>query len=250
MRDTVIEIRDLSKSFGDLDVLKNVNLDLYNGENLVVLGKSGSGKSVLIKIMVGLLTQDSGAAIVLGQEVSKLNPKELNQLRLKIGFSFQASALYDSMTVRENLEFPLVRNVKNLSKGEKDKLVEEVLDSVGLLTTINQMPSELSGGQRKRIGIARTLILKPDIMLYDEPTAGLDPITCMDINNLINQVNNEYKTTSIIITHDLTCAKVTGDRMAVLLDGKFGKTGKFEEVFEDATDGRVKSFYDYNFIKQ
>ena len=237
MRDTVIEIRDLSKSFGDLDVLKNVNLDLYTGENLVVLGKSGSGKSVLIKIMVG-------------EEVSKLNQKELNQLRLKIGFSFQASALYDSMTVRENLEFPLVRNVKNLSNGEKDKLVEEVLDSVGLLGTINQMPSELSGGQRKRIGIARTLILKPDIMLYDEPTAGLDPITCMEINNLINQVNNEYKTTSIIITHDLTCAKVTGDRMAVLLEGKFGKTGKFEEVFEDATDGRVKSFYDYNFIKQ
>jgi phospholipid/cholesterol/gamma-HCH transport system ATP-binding protein len=233
-----------------MDVLKNVDLDLFLGENLVVLGKSGSGKSVLIKIMVGLLTQDSGAAIVLGQEVSKLNPKELNKLRLKIGFSFQASALYDSMTVRENLEFPLVRNVKNLRNGEKDKLVEEVLDSVGLLTTINQMPSELSGGQRKRIGIARTLILKPDIMLYDEPTAGLDPITCMDINNLINQVNNEYKTTSIIITHDLTCAKVTGDRMAVLLDGKFDKTGKFEEIFEDATDGRVKSFYDYNFIKQ
>jgi len=250
MRDTVIEIRELSKSFGDMDVLKNVDLDLFSGENLVVLGKSGSGKSVLIKIMVGLLTQDSGTAIVLGREVSKLNPKELNQLRLKIGFSFQASALYDSMTVRENLEFPLVRNVKNLSKVEKDKLVEEVLDSVGLLTTINQMPSELSGGQRKRIGIARTLILKPDIMLYDEPTAGLDPITCMDINNLINQVNNEYKTTSIIITHDLTCAKVTGDRMAVLLDGKFDKTGKFEEIFEDATDGRVKSFYDYNFIKQ
>jgi phospholipid/cholesterol/gamma-HCH transport system ATP-binding protein len=250
MRDTVIEIRDLSKSFGDLDVLKNVNLDLYSGENLVVLGKSGSGKSVLIKIMVGLLTQDSGTAVVLGQEVSKLNPKQLNKLRLKIGFSFQASALYDSMTVRENLEFPLVRNVKNLSKGEKDRMVEEVLDSVGLLTTINQMPSELSGGQRKRIGIARTLILKPDIMLYDEPTAGLDPITCMEINNLINQVNNEYKTTSIIITHDLTCAKVTGDRMAVLLEGKFDKTGKFEEIFEDATDGRVKSFYDYNFIKQ
>lgn len=250
MKDSVIQIRNLSKSFGDMDVLKNVNLDLYRGENLVVLGKSGSGKSVLIKIMVGLLKQDSGSAIVLGQEVSQLNQKKLNELRLKIGFSFQASALYDSMTVRENLEFPLVRNVKNLSKADKDKLVEEVLEGVGLIQAINQMPSELSGGQRKRIGIARTLILKPDIMLYDEPTAGLDPITCMDINNLINQVNEEYKTTSIIITHDLTCAKVTGDRMAVLLDGHFGNTGKFEEVFEHATDGRVKSFYDYNFIEQ
>jgi|TARA_R110002096_G_scaffold222531_2_gene411414 phospholipid/cholesterol/gamma-HCH transport system ATP-binding protein len=250
MKDTVIQIKDLSKSFGDMDVLKNVNLDLFRGENLVVLGKSGSGKSVLIKIMVGLLTQDSGSAIVLGKEVSQLNQRSLNELRLKIGFSFQASALYDSMTVRENLEFPLVRNVKNLSKGEKDRLVEEVLEGVGLIQAINQMPSELSGGQRKRIGIARTLILKPAIMLYDEPTAGLDPITCMDINNLINQVNEEYKTTSIIITHDLTCAKVTGDRMAVLLDGHFGNTGKFEEVFEHAVDGRVKSFYDYNFIEQ
>ncbi|MFO7826793.1 MAG: ATP-binding cassette domain-containing protein [Cyclobacterium sp.] len=250
MRETVIQVKNLVKSFGDLDVLKGVDLDLYRGENLVVLGKSGSGKSVLIKIMVGLLTQDEGSVMVLGKEVKNLRQKELNELRLKIGFSFQASALYDSMTVRENLEFPLVRNVKNLNKADKDKLVEEVLDSVGLLATINQMPSELSGGQRKRIGIARTLILKPEIMLYDEPTAGLDPITCMDINNLINQVNEKYQTTSIIITHDLTCAKVTGDRMAVLLDGVFGAKGKFEEVFEQAQDGRVKSFYDYNFIKQ
>lgn len=250
MVETVVKVRNLVKSFGELDVLKGVDLDLYKGENLVVLGKSGSGKSVLIKIMVGLLTQDEGSVKVLGKEVRGLSQKELNELRLKIGFSFQASALYDSMTVRENLEFPLVRNVKNLSKADKDKLVEDVLDSVGLLGTINQMPSELSGGQRKRIGIARTLILKPQIMLYDEPTAGLDPITCMDINNLINQVNEKYKTTSIIITHDLTCAKVTGDRMAVLLDGVFGAKGKFEEVFEHAQDGRVKSFYDYNFIKQ
>ncbi|MFC4873337.1 ABC transporter ATP-binding protein [Negadavirga shengliensis] len=250
MEKTVVEIRNLTKSFGDLDVLKGVNMDLYKGENLVVLGKSGSGKSVLIKIMVGLLTQDEGTLKVLGHEVKELNSRELNRLRLKIGFSFQASALYDSMTVRENLEFPLVRNVKNLSKGEKDKMVEEVLDGVGLAQTINQMPSELSGGQRKRIGIARTLILKPEIMLYDEPTAGLDPITCRDINNLINQVNEEYHTSSIIITHDLTCAKETGDRMTVLLEGVFGATGRFDEVFEHASDQRIKSFYDYNFIKQ
>ncbi len=199
--------------------------------------------------MVGLLTQDEGSIRVLGQEVKELDSKSLNELRLKIGFSFQASALYDSMTVRENLEFPLVRNVKGISREEKDKLVEGVLESVGLLQTINQMPSELSGGQRKRIGIARTLILKPEIMLYDEPTAGLDPITCMDINHLINQVNEEYNTSSIIITHDLTCAKVTGDRMAILIDGVFKSTGVFDEVFKHATHPSVKSFYDYNFIQ-
>lgn len=249
MREKVVEVRGLKKSFGDLDVLMGVDLDLYKGENVVVLGKSGTGKSVLIKIMVGLLTQDEGAMKVLGKEVSRLSPKELNDLRLKIGFSFQASALYDSMTVRENLEFPLVRNVKGLSKGEKDRMVEEVLDAVGLSQTINQMPSELSGGQRKRIGIARTLILKPEIMLYDEPTAGLDPITCSDINNLINEVREKFNTSSIIITHDLTCAKDTGDRMAVLLDGVFGAEGKFEDVFGNPSDTRVKSFYDYNFIK-
>ncbi len=249
MEERVVEVRGLKKSFGELDVLKGVDLDLYKGENVVVLGKSGSGKSVLIKIMVGLLTQDEGTMEVLGEEVSNLNTHQLNELRLKIGFSFQASALYDSMTVRENLEFPLVRNVKHLTKGEKDKMVEEVLESVGLLQAINQMPSELSGGQRKRIGIARTLILKPEIMLYDEPTAGLDPITCSDINNLINQVREEYNTSSIIITHDLTCARDTGDRVAVLLDGTFGAEGQFEDVFKYASDERVKSFYDYNFIR-
>lgn len=247
MQDKVVEINGLTKSFGDLDVLTGVDLDLYNGENLAVLGKSGSGKSVLIKIMVGLLSQDEGSCKVLGQEVIDLSAKKLNELRLKIGFSFQASALYDSMTVKENLEFPLVRNVKGLTSAEKNRLVEEVLDGVGLLKTLNQMPSELSGGQRKRIGIARTLILKPEIMLYDEPTAGLDPITCVEINNLINQVNQEYHTSSIIITHDLTCAKTTGDRVAILLDGKFSAQGKFDEVFS-LPDERIKSFYDYNFI--
>lgn len=248
MEEKVIEVRGLTKSFGDLHVLRGVDLELYRGENLVVLGKSGTGKSVLIKIVVGLLTQDEGSMVVLGKNVAELPPKELNRLRLKIGFSFQASALYDSMTVKENLEFPLVRNVKNLSRAEREKEVEHVLDSVGLLQTLNQMPSELSGGQRKRIGIARTLILKPEIMLYDEPTAGLDPITCTEINALINQVKEEYKTSSIIITHDLTCAKDTGDRVAVLMDGVFGAVGKFEEVFQNPADERVKSFYDYNFI--
>jgi phospholipid/cholesterol/gamma-HCH transport system ATP-binding protein len=247
-REKVVEIRGLEKSFGDLDVLKGVDLDLFREENLVVLGKSGSGKSVLIKIMVGLLKQDEGSLKVLGHDVSKMDKKSLNSLRLKIGFSFQNSALYDSMTVRENMEFPLVRNVKNLTRKDINKRIEELLDSVGLPQTINQMPSELSGGQKKRIGIARTLILNPEIMLYDEPTAGLDPITCGEINNLIVEVRDRYKTSSIVITHDLTCAKQTGDRMAVLLDGQFDAVGTFEEVFPNATDDRIKTFYDYNFI--
>lgn len=244
----VVEIKKLKKSFGDLDVLMGVDLELFKEEILVVLGKSGSGKSVLIKIMVGLLTQDSGTLKVFGQEISELRKKALNQMRLKIGFSFQNSALYDSMTVRENMEFPLVRNEKNLTKKEINMRIEDLLDSVGLPQTINQMPSELSGGQKKRIGIARTLILNPAIMLYDEPTAGLDPITCVDINNLILEVRERYKTSSIVITHDLTCAKQTGDRMAVLLDGQFKSIGTFDEVFPKADDERVKSFYDYNFI--
>jgi phospholipid/cholesterol/gamma-HCH transport system ATP-binding protein len=247
-REKVVEIRGLEKSFGDLDVLKGVDLDLFREENLVVLGKSGSGKSVLIKIMVGLLKQDSGSLKVFGQDVANLKKKELNELRLKIGFSFQNSALYDSMTVRENMEFPLVRNEKNLTRKDINARIEELLDSVGLPQTINQMPSELSGGQKKRIGIARTLILNPEIMLYDEPTAGLDPITCGDINNLILEVRERYKTSSIVITHDLACAKQTGDRMAVLLDGQFDAVGTFEEVFPNAEDERIKSFYDYNFI--
>lgn len=247
-REVVVEVRNLYKSFGDLDVLMGVDLDLYKEENLVVLGRSGTGKSVLIKIMVGLLKQDSGSMKVLGKEVSELNTKDLNALRLKIGFSFQNSALYDSMTVRENMEFPLVRNIKNLTKKDITYKIEELLDAVGLPQTINQMPSELSGGQKKRIGVARTLILNPEIMLYDEPTAGLDPITCVDINNLINEVRERYKTTSIVITHDLACAKMTGDRMAVLLDGQFKSIGTFEEIFPRAEDERVKSFYDYNFI--
>jgi len=244
----VIEIKGLYKSFGNYHVLKGVDLDLYNRENLVVLGKSGTGKSVLIKIVVGLLTPDSGEVKVLNQLVDQITYKQLLALRLKVGFSFQNSALYDSMTVRENLKFPLVRNQRKLTKGEVNSAVEEMLDAVGLLSTINQMPSELSGGQRKRIGIARTLILRPEIMLYDEPTAGLDPITCLEINSLINEVQERFHTSSIIITHDLTCAKAVGNRVAMLLDGKFERQGTFDEVF-NTNDERVKPFYDYNFIQ-
>jgi phospholipid/cholesterol/gamma-HCH transport system ATP-binding protein len=243
----VISIQGLQKSFGDYHVLRGIDLDLYKGENLVVLGRSGTGKSVLIKIISGLLTADSGSVNVLGTDMTSIGMKELALLRQRIGFSFQNSALYDSMTVRKNLEFPLVRNQKNLKRREINEMVERVLEAVGLLQTINQMPSELSGGQRKRIGIARTLILRPEVMLYDEPTAGLDPITSTEINNLIIRVQERFNTSSIIITHDLTCAKATGDRVAMLLDGQFQRQGTFEEVF-NTDDERVKHFYDYNFI--
>ena len=244
----VISIRGLKKAFEEYKVLRGVDLDLYKGENLVVLGRSGTGKSVLIKIIAGLLKPDKGSVNVLGKEVTELNAKELDELRLKIGFSFQNSALYDSMTVRENLEFPLLRHVRELSPQDVETRIETVLDAVGLAQSINQMPSELSGGQRKRIGIARTLILQPEIMLYDEPTAGLDPITCIEINNLINEVQKRFNTSSIIITHDLTCARDTGDRIVMLLDGRFQRQGTFDEVFS-TEDERVKAFYDYNFIE-
>ncbi len=244
----VISIKDLKKSFGSLNVLNGINLDVAKGENLAILGRSGSGKSVLIKIISGLLKPDSGLVKVLGQEVDKITEKELQTLRMKIGFSFQSSALYDSMSVRENLEFPLVRNKRDLNEKEVNEAIESVLDDVGLSQTINQMPSELSGGQKKRIGIARTLILKPEIMLYDEPTAGLDPITSAEINELINEVQQQYNTSSIIITHDLTCAKNTCKRIAMLEEGKFSQIGKFAEMFE-VDDEQVKGFFNYNFIQ-
>lgn len=244
----VILIKDLHKSFDSFEVLKGVNLEVNKGENLALLGRSGSGKSVLIKILVGLLKPDQGEVYVLGQRVDRLQPKELNTLRLRIGFSFQSSALYDSMSIRENLEFPLLKNIKNISRDEVNQAVLEVLDAVDLKDKINQMPADLSGGQRKRIGIARTIILKPEIMLYDEPTAGLDPVTSSEINKLIKRIQQQYNTTSIIITHDLTCAKETSDRMTILMNGRFIKTGEFEEVF-NTDDELIKAFYNYNFTK-
>ncbi len=248
--EVVVSIRDLKKSFEALVVLAGINIDVYKGENIAVLGRSGTGKSVLIKIISGLLKPDSGTVKVLGEEVDKISGQELQKLRLKIGFSFQNSALYDSMTVRENLEFPLVRNRRKLSKKEVKDAVESVLHDVGLPQTINQMPSELSGGQKKRIGIARTLILKPEIMLYDEPTSGLDPITCIEINNLIVKVQKEYNTSSIVITHDLTCAKAVAQRVAILDKGKFLRVDTFKNVFSKQDDPVVTSFYDYNFINE
>jgi len=244
----VISIRGLYKSFDELHVLKGIDLTVSKGENVAILGKSGTGKSVLIKMIVGLLTPDKGEVIVLGKQVDKLNAKELDALRLRIGFSFQNSALYDSMNVYQNIAFPLTMNVKHLTKKEVDSAVMEALEAVGLKDKVKQMPSDLSGGQRKRIGIARTLILKPEIMLYDEPTSGLDPITSAEINDLINEVQRQYNTSSVIITHDLTCAKATGNRTAMLLDGKFLVVGKFDDVFA-SNDEQVKSFYNYNFIQ-
>ena len=244
--DEVITIRRLFKSFGDLKVLRGIDLDLQKTENLVVLGRSGSGKSVLIKIIAGLLRPDSGLVEVLGQKVDELEEGPLQALRRRLGFLFQHSALYDSMSVRENLEFPLVRNVAGLTLREIETRVIESLEAVGLRQAIDQMPATLSGGQRKRIGIARTLILRPEIMLYDEPTAGLDPITSTEINNLINQVREQFATSSIIITHDLACARMTGNRIAMLLDGEFQREGVFDEVFA-TQDPRVRDFYDYNF---
>ncbi|MDP2308973.1 MAG: ABC transporter ATP-binding protein [Pseudomonadota bacterium] len=245
-RPTVISIRGLTKAFGEREILRGVDLDVHQAENVVVLGRSGSGKSVLIKILVGLLTPDAGEVLVLGQKVHELPRKALDALRRRVGFSFQSSALYDSMNVGQNLEFPLTMNTKGLSAGEVRDRVLESLEAVGLAGSLEQMPSELSGGQRKRIGIARTLILRPEIMLYDEPTAGLDPVTSSEINELINQVQQNYHTASIVITHDLTCAKTTGDRVAMLLDGKMLGVGTFDEVFS-SDDPRITGFYDYNF---
>jgi phospholipid/cholesterol/gamma-HCH transport system ATP-binding protein len=246
--DIVIDIKGLYKSFGDNHVLRGVDLQVAKGENVVVLGRSGTGKSVLIKIVCGLLTQDKGSVMVLGEDVKNLEPKRLESLRLKVGFSFQLSALYDSMTVKENIEFPLKRNFKHLSRKEVDERVDTVLNAVSLLKTKNQYPAELSGGQKKRIGIARTLVLRPEIMLYDEPTAGLDPISSIEINSLIHNIKEKFGVSAIIITHDLVCAKTTGDRLVMMFDGVVQRQGTFDEVF-DSDDERIKSFYDYNFNK-
>lgn len=247
--DIVISIEGLEKSFGKLHVLKSLDMQICKGENVVLMGRSASGKSVLIKIIAGLMFPDKGCVKVLGKEVDKLNARELDALRFKIGFSFQGSALYDSMTVKQNLEFPLIRNKRNLGRQEVDNAIAEVLEDVGLSEAIHQWPSELSGGQRKRVGIARTLILQPEIMLYDEPTSGLDPVTSLEIINLINEVQQKYNTSSIIITHDLTCAKYTGERIAMLLNGKIARLGTFDEVF-DTDEPDIRGFYNYNFIKE
>lgn len=237
-----IEIQGLCKTFGSKTVLNGFNVKLALGENLVVLGKSGSGKSVLIKCIVRLIDSNAGTINVLGENISELDNTKLNELRKKVGFLFQSAALYDSMTVRENLEFPL-RNSHTLKEEELDAVVTEALKNVGLLDAIDKMPSELSGGMRKRVGLARTLILKPEIMLYDEPTTGLDPITSKEISNLILSVREKYNTSSIIITHDISCAKIIADRIIVLKDGICSAEGTFDEL-QQSKDPEIRSYFE------
>ncbi len=241
-KEVVLSIKNLSKSFGSKKVLVDINLDLHRGENIVVLGRSGEGKSVSIKCIVGLLTQDSGSIEVLGEEVKELSKEDLKALRIKIGFLFQSGALYDSMTVRENLAFPLQRVLKIKDQKEIDDRIHEMLDGVGLLEAIDKLPSELSGGMRKRIGLARTLILKPEIMLYDEPTTGLDPITSGEISELLISMQNKYKISSIIITHDIACAKMVADKIMIMSEGKFIVSGTFSEL-ANSKNPQVNEFF-------
>lgn len=242
-RKAVIRVKGLCKAFGDNVVLNHFDLTLYEGENLVVLGKSGSGKSVLIKCIIGLLHPDAGRIEVFGENVPDLSYTELDQMRARVGFLFQSNALYDSMTVRENLEFPLRRHWMKTPQQEVDERVHEVLKNVGLAHTTEMMPAELSGGMRKRIALARTLILNPAIILYDEPTTGLDPITGMEIIELIQQVQQEYHTASLVISHDLKLAQIAAERIIMLIDGKCYAQGTFNEL-QASTDPKVKAFFD------
>jgi phospholipid/cholesterol/gamma-HCH transport system ATP-binding protein len=237
----VISIKGLHKSFDELNVLQGIDLELFKSENVAILGRSGSGKSVLIKCLVGLIEPDEGKVVLLGENISKLNSRELNTLRKKVGFLFQSAALYDSMTVRENLEFPL-RDMKAKSKQEIDELIFEALKNVGLEDAIDKMPSELSGGMRKRVGLARALILKPEIIFYDEPTTGLDPITSKEISQLIIDIQKKYNTAAIIITHDIECARITANRMIIIKDGSSVAEGSFQEL-SASTDNWVSSFF-------
>lgn len=239
----VIQLRNVYKSFGNNHVLADINLNLNKGENLVVLGKSGSGKSVLIKCIIGLIKPDKGSIKVLGKDIPELNQEELDKIRAKVGFLFQSNALYDSMTVRENLEFPLRRHSLRFSKQEVNAKVMEALSNVGLAHTVDLRPSELSGGMKKRIALARTLILKPEIILYDEPTAGLDPITGTEISNLMRELAIKYKTSSIIISHDMNCVKITSDRIVLLLDGQCTIQGNYESL-KHSDDVKIKPFFE------
>ncbi len=240
--ETVIRVRGLHKAFGANKVLQGFDLDVRRGENVMVLGKSGSGKSVLIKCIVGLLVPDAGSISILGQDVLSLDHEALDRLRVKIGFLFQSSALYDSMTVRENLEFPLRRHWFAQSQADRDVLVTEALENVGLEYTTEMYPSELSGGMRRRIGLARTLILRPEIVLYDEPTTGLDPITGKEIVELILRLQRKYGTSSVIISHDLNVARLAANRVAVLIDGRNHAEGSYDRL-RAMTDPLVEQFF-------
>ena len=240
--ENVIAIKNLCKSFGKNEVLKGVNLTVNKGEGLVILGRSGTGKSVTIKCLVGLVEADKGAIAVFGTDITKLDDNALNKIRTRIGFMFQNGALYDSMSVRQNLAFTLKHHTRNLSDDEIEKRIIEALDSVGLKEAIDTMPADLSGGMRKRIGLARALIINPEIILYDEPTSGLDTITAGEISELILSVQKKYKTTSIIITHDMACAKTTGDKIMILKDGVIHVEGSYAAL-EKSKDEWVRSFF-------
>ncbi|WP_373294369.1 ABC transporter ATP-binding protein [Algibacter mikhailovii] len=239
----MLEIKDLRKSFGDNHVLNGFNLELFEGENIVIMGKSGSGKSVMIKCLVGLMAPDSGTIKIMDRNLLGLDQRALDELRSEIGFLFQGSALYDSMTVKENLEFPLRRHKHKFGDlTDTTPLVQEALDSVGLVHALNLMPSELSGGMKRRVALARTLILKPKIILYDEPTSGLDPITSKEIIELMRSIQNKYNTSSLIITHDVDCARVVSERMILLIDGINYAEGTFDEL-KTSNDKKVKAFF-------
>jgi phospholipid/cholesterol/gamma-HCH transport system ATP-binding protein len=242
-RKIIIEIKDLKKSYGDNHVLNGFNMTLHEGENLVIMGKSGSGKSVMIKCLIGLETADSGSIMVMGEQIGELSRTTLDEIRTEIGFLFQGSALYDSMTVRENLEFPLRRHTKKFGVlKDTTPLVMQALENVGLAHAVNLMPAELSGGMKRRIALARTLILQPKIILYDEPTTGLDPITAKEILILMKSIQEKYNTSSIIITHDVDCARVISNRMILLVDGINYAEGTFDEL-STSTDPKVQAFF-------
>lgn len=242
-RKIIIEIKDLKKSYGDNHVLNGFNMTLHEGENLVVMGKSGSGKSVMIKCLIGLETADSGSIMVMGEQIGELSRTTLDEIRTEIGFLFQGSALYDSMTVRENLEFPLRRHTKKFGVlKDTTPLVMQALENVGLAHAVNLMPAELSGGMKRRIALARTLILQPKIILYDEPTTGLDPITAKEILILMKSIQEKYNTSSIIITHDVDCARVISNRMILLVEGINYAEGTFDEL-STSTDPKVQAFF-------
>jgi phospholipid/cholesterol/gamma-HCH transport system ATP-binding protein len=239
----VVQMVHLRKSFANTYVLRDINLVLNKGENLVILGKSGTGKSVLIKCIVGLMDCDYGSLAIFGKDITQLSEQELVETRKKIGFLFQSAALYDSMSVRENLQFPLRRQQRSMPSEELDRLIKEALENVGLSKAIDKTPAELSGGMRKRLGLARTLILKPEIMLYDEPTTGLDPITAKEISKLILEVQKKYNTSSFIITHDMECARLTADRIIVIKDGMCEVEGSFDEL-KNSSDAWIRSFFE------
>ncbi len=237
-----IELVHVKKTFGKAEILKDIDLVVKQGETVVTLGKSGTGKSVTLKCIVGLIKPDSGKVLVLGKNIPDLSYEELQYIRRKIGFVFQSGALYDSMSVRENLEFPLIRNT-TLSRQDINQKVEEVLNDVGLINAIDKMPSELSGGMRKRIGVARTIIMNPEIMLWDEPTTGLDPETTRDISHLIVRMQQKYKVSSIVVTHDMICAKIVANSIVVLKEGTYTERGTYEQL-ERSSDNFVRSFFE------